>query len=343
MSASPSYTLAELAARFELTLHGDGGHVIDGVGTLASAGPRQLTFLSNSKYHSQLSHCSAGAVLLHEQDRADCPVATLVAKDPYVAYAKIAALFEVPPTAPAGIHPTAVVAQSARVSASASIGPGCIIGDAAVIEDNVILGPHCIIGENCTVGAHSRLVARVTLVTRVTLGQRVLIHPGAVIGADGFGLAFDRDHWIKLPQLGGVRIGDDCEIGANTTIDRGALEDTVLEEDVRLDNQIQIAHNVHIGAHTAMAGCAAVAGSAKIGRYCMIGGNAGVLGHLELADRVTITAKSLVTHSIHEAGEYSSGTPLQENQQWRKNAARFKHLDEHVRHLMALEKDSNHE
>ncbi|MEO7066086.1 MAG: UDP-3-O-(3-hydroxymyristoyl)glucosamine N-acyltransferase, partial [Rhodanobacter sp.] len=190
---------------------------------------------------------------------------------------------------------------------------------------------------------HSRLVARVTLVTRVTLGQRVLIHPGAVIGADGFGLAFDQDHWIKLPQLGGVRIGDDCEIGANTTIDRGALEDTVLEEDVRLDNQIQIAHNVHIGAHTAMAGCAAVAGSARIGRYCMIGGNAGVLGHLELADRVTITAKSLVTHSIHEAGEYSSGTPLQENQQWRKNAARFKHLDEHVRQLMALEKDSNHE
>jgi UDP-3-O-[3-hydroxymyristoyl] glucosamine N-acyltransferase len=201
---------------------------------------------------------------------------------------------------------------------------------------------------DCTVGAQSRLVARVTLVTRVTLGKRVLVHPGAVIGSDGFGLAFDPgafDHggWLKLPQLGGVRIGDDCEIGANTTIDRGALDDTVLEEDVRLDNQIQIAHNVYVGAHTAMAGCAAVAGSARIGRYCMIGGNAGVLGHLELADRVTITAKSLVTHSIREPGEYSSGVPLQDNRLWRKNAARFKHLDEYARRLSALEKDKTHE
>jgi UDP-3-O-[3-hydroxymyristoyl] glucosamine N-acyltransferase len=189
------------------------------------------------------------------------------------------------------------------------------------------------------VGANSRLVGRVTLVIRVTLGKRVLVHPGAVIGADGFGIAFDRDRWVKLPQLGGVRIGDDCEIGANTTIDRGALEDTVLEEDVRLDNQIQIAHNVHIGAHTAMAGCSAVAGSAKIGRYCLIGGNAGILGHLELADRVTITAKSLVTASIREPGEYSSGSPLQENRLWRRNAARMKHLDEYARRLAALEKD----
>ena len=173
----------------------------------------------------------------------------------------------------------------------------------------------------------------------------MLVHPGAVIGADGFGLAFDKaafDHggWVKVPQLGGVRIGDDCEIGANTTIDRGAIEDTVLEEDVRLDNQIQIAHNVHIGAHTAMAGCAAVAGSAKIGRYCLIGGGAGILGHLSVADRVTITARALVTHSIRSAGEYSSGVPLQESRQWRRNAARFKHLDDLARRLQAIEKES---
>ncbi len=166
------------------------------------------------------------------------------------------------------------------------------------------------------------------------------MHPGAVIGADGFGLAFDKDHWIKVPQLGGVVIGDDCEIGANTTIDRGALEDTVLEEDVRLDNQIQVAHNVRIGAHTAMAGCSAVAGSAKIGRYCLIGGGAGVLGHLEIADKVTITSMALVTHSIHEPGEYSSGTPIQDNRAWRRNAARFKHLDELTRRVQALEKDA---
>jgi UDP-3-O-[3-hydroxymyristoyl] glucosamine N-acyltransferase len=335
------YSIAELAERFGLTASGDGSRTIDGVGTLAGAGPSQLSFLSNSKYTAQLAATHAGVVVLREENLADCPTAALVAADPYVAYAKIAALFERLPAAPAGIHPSAVVAASARVSSSASVGPGCVIADRAVIGDGVVLGPHCIVGEDCTVGAQSRLVARVTLVTRVTLGQRVLVHPGAVIGSDGFGLAFDKDHWIKLPQLGGVRIGDDCEIGANTTIDRGALDDTVLEEDVRLDNQIQIAHNVHVGAHTAMAGCAAVAGSAKIGRYCMIGGNAGVLGHLELADRVTITAKSLVTHSIREPGEYSSGVPLQDNRQWRKNAARFKHLDEYARRLSALEKDSN--
>ncbi|GGA07316.1 UDP-3-O-(3-hydroxymyristoyl)glucosamine N-acyltransferase [Dyella caseinilytica] len=335
------YSVAELAERFALEFRGDGARMIDGVGTLSGAGPTQLSFLSNSKYAAQLGGTRAGVVVLHSDTVDSCPTAALIARDPYVAYAHIAALFEPLPAAVPGIHPSAVVAPGARVSASASIGPCCVVEGDAVIEDGAVLGPHCIIGSECVVGAQSRLVARVTLVSRVTLGKRVLVHPGAVIGSDGFGLAFDRDHWVKLPQLGGVRIGDDCEIGANTTIDRGALDDTVLEEDVRLDNQIQIAHNVYIGAHTAMAGCAAVAGSAKIGRYCMIGGNAGVLGHLEVADRVTITAKSLVTHSIREAGEYSSGVPLQENRQWRRNAARFKHLDEYVRRLSALEKDKN--
>ena len=196
-----------------------------------------------------------------------------------------------------------------------------------------MIGPGCVIGDDCVVGAGSELVARVTLVTRVRLGQRVLVHPGAVLGADGFGLAMDAGHWLKVPQLGGVVIGDDCEIGANTTIDRGAIEDTVLEDDVRLDNQIQIGHNVHIGAHTAMAGCSAVAGSARIGRYCLIGGGAGVLGHLEICDKVVVTAMSLVTRSIREPGEYSSGTPLMDNRSWRKNAARFKQLDALARRL----------
>ncbi len=190
-----------------------------------------------------------------------------------------------------------------------------------------MLGPGCVIGEDCLVGEGCELVARVTLVTRVRLGKRVLVHPGAVLGADGFGLAMESGRWLKVPQLGGVLVGDDCEIGANTTIDRGAIEDTVLEEDVRLDNQIQIGHNVHIGAHSAMAGCSAAAGSAKIGRYCLIGGGAGVLGHLEVCDKVTVTAMSLVTSSIREPGEYSSGTPLMDNRSWRKNAARFKQLD----------------
>jgi UDP-3-O-[3-hydroxymyristoyl] glucosamine N-acyltransferase len=341
--SEPRYTVAELAGRFGLAFHGDGDRCVDGVGTLGGAGPSQLSFLSNSKYAGQLASTRAGVVVLAADHLAACPTAALVAPDPYVAYARIAALFAPTPLAPPGIHPSAVVAPSAQVSAQASIGPLCVIGERAHIDEGAVLGAHCIVGDDCHVGAQSRLVARVTLVGQVHLGKRVLVHPGAVIGADGFGLAFDADHWIKLPQLGGVRIGDDCEIGANTTIDRGALEDTVLEEDVRLDNQVQIAHNVHVGAHTAMAGCAAVAGSARIGRWCQIGGNAGVLGHLQLADRVTITAKSLVTHSIHAAGEYSSGVPLDDNRQWRKNAARFKHLDEFVRRLLALEKDRDNE
>ncbi len=338
-----SYALNELAEQFQLKLHGDGQRRVDGVGTLADATPSQLTFLSNRKYIAQLASTRAAAVILTCEHLAACPTAALVAEDPQVSYARIAARFERMSAPAPGLHPSAVVAQSARISASASIGPGCVVGERVSIADGVVLGPLCIVGDDCSIGAGSRLVARVTLVTRVRLGCRVLIHPGAVLGADGFGLAFDRDHWLKVPQLGGVRIGDDCEIGANTTIDRGALDDTVLEEDVRLDNQIQIAHNVHIGAHSALAGCSAVAGSARIGRYCMIGGNAGVLGHLQLADRVTITAKSLVTHSIREPGEYSSGVPLQDSRQWRKNAIRFKYLDEFARRLAALEKDRNHD
>ena len=334
-----SYGLAELAERFQLAMHGDGTGQITGVNTLTKATTNQLAFLADSRYRAQLVDTHAGAVVLDAQNLSTCPSPALIAADPHVAYARIAALFERVPLTTPGIHPSAVIAGSAQVDSTASVGPGCVVGERACIGDGAILGPHCIVGDDCTIGAHSRLVARVTLVTRVQVGCRVLIHPGAVIGADGFGLAFDRDRWLKVPQLGGVRIGDDCEIGANTTIDRGALDDTVLEEDVRLDNQIQIAHNVHIGAHTALAGCSAVAGSARIGRYCMIGGNAGVLGHLELADRVTITAKSLVTHSIREPGEYSSGVPLQSNRQWRRNATRFKHLDEFARRLSALEKD----
>jgi UDP-3-O-[3-hydroxymyristoyl] glucosamine N-acyltransferase len=335
----PAVALAELAERFALELRGDGAAEISGVGTLAGATPAQLSFLANPRYRSELRDCRAGAVVLRAADVEGCPVPALIAADPYVAFARIAALFDPRPAASPGIHPSAVVAADAAVDPGASIGPHCVVESGASVGAGAELGPHCIVGRDCRVGAGSRLVARVTLVERVTLGQRVLVHPGAVIGADGFGLAFDRDHWIKVPQLGGVRIGDDCEIGANTTIDRGAIEDTVLEDDVRLDNQSQIAHNVRIGAHTAMAGCSAVAGSATIGRYCLIGGGAGILGHLTVADRVTVTAMTLVTHSIGESGEYSSGVPFQANREWRKNAARFRHLDELARRLNAFEKD----
>ena len=217
------------------------------------------------------------------------------------------------------------------VSPGAHIGPFTSIGARTTIGAGAVVGPGCVIGDDCELGEGCELQARVTLLTRVRLGKRVRILPGAVLGAAGFGLAMEHGRWLNVPQLGGVVVGDDCEIGANTTIDRGALGDTVLEEDVRLDNQIQVGHNVRIGAHTAMAGCSAVAGSARIGRYCLVGGGAGVLGHLEVCDRVVITAMSLVTHSLREPGEYSSGTPLMDNRSWRKSAARFKQLDRMAR------------
>ena len=334
------HTAAALAERFDLTLHGDGERRIDGVATLARAGASQLAFLANPRYRSQLVDSGAGLVVMRAEDAEGYAGNALIAKDPYSAFAKIAALFDHRPAAVAGIHASAVVDPSAEVSADASIGPFVCIGPRTRVDAGAVVGPGCIIGEDCVIGAGSELSARVTLVRRVRLGQRVLIHPGAVLGADGFGLAMEHGRWLKLPQLGGVVIGDDCEIGANTTIDRGALDDTTLEEDVRLDNQIQIGHNARIGAHTAMAGCSAVAGSATIGRYCLIGGGAGILGHLEVCDRVVITAMSLVTSSIREPGEYSSGTPLMDNRSWRKSAARFKQLDALARQVGGRNKES---
>ena len=327
MPSPPSYSAQELAERFSLQLLGDGGVRVDGVATLARAHVGQLAFLSNSRYRSQLDASRAGIVVMRAADAEGHVGTALVADDPYAAFARIAALFDATAAIAPGVHPGAVVDPSAQVDAGAQVGPFVSIGARSRVEAGAVVGPGCVIGDDCIVGPGCRLVARVTLVARVRLGNRVLVHPGAVLGADGFGLAMDRGNWLKVPQLGGVVVGDDCEIGANTTIDRGALDDTVLEEDVRLDNQIQIGHNVHIGAHTAMAGCSAAAGSAKIGRYCLIGGAAGVLGHLEICDRVVITAMSLVTHSIREPGEYSSGTPLMDNRSWRKSAARFKQLD----------------
>ena len=337
---SDPHTLGAIAQRFGLDLvGGDSALRIEGVATLADANGAQIAFLANPRYRGQLAAAAAAAVVVRESDAAGNPRPSLIATDPYVAFAKIGALFEKHPVATPGVHQSAVIAPTAHIAASASIGAFCVVEDGARIDDGAFIGPHCVIGRDCIVGAQSRLVARVTLVQDVRLGKRVLIHPGAVLGADGFGIAFERDHWIKVPQLGGVVVGDDCEIGANTTIDRGALGDTVLEDDVRLDNQIQIAHNVRIGAHSALAGCAAVAGSATIGRYCLIGGGAGIVGHIGIADRVTVTAMSLVTHSIHEPGEYSSGTPIQPNRQWRRNAARFKHLDEIARRLGVAQKE----
>ena len=338
--AETSFTARELAERFGLQLHGDGDTRISGVATLARADAGQLAFLANPRYRAQLDDSGASVVVMRAGDADGYAGTALIAKDPYVAFARIASVFDSAAEAAPGIHPSAVVDATANVDPGAHVGPFVVIGARARVAAGASLGPGCVIGEDCEVGEGCRLIARVTLVVRVRLGRRVLVHPGAVLGADGFGLAMEGGRWLKVPQLGGVRVGDDCEIGANTTIDRGALDDTVLEEDVRLDNQIQVGHNVHIGAHTAMAGCSAVAGSARIGRYCLIGGAAGVLGHLEICDRVVVTAMSLVTHSIREPGEYSSGTPLMENREWRKSAARFKQLDGMYRRMTGPKKES---
>lgn len=323
--------LGDLAARFSLDVRGDAETRITGVATLARAQSGQLSFLANPAYRSMLATSGAGAVVLRESDAAAWPRDALVARDPYVAFARIAALFEVRPERPPGVHPSAVVDPSAQVDADAHVGALAWVGPRSRVDAGAVVGPGCVVGEDCIVGAGSELVARVTLVRRVRLGRRVLIHPGAVLGADGFGIANDGGHWVKVPQLGGVVIGDDCEIGANTTIDRGALDDTTLHEDVRLDNQIQIGHNVVIGAHTALAGCVAVAGSTTIGRHCLIGGAAGIAGHLQIADRVMVTAMTFVSASITTPGEYSSAIPAQDSKTWRRNAARLRRLDGFVR------------
>jgi len=334
-----SFTLAELARRVGARPVGDADCVIHGVATLTGAAAGSITFLTNPRYRKHLQTTQAAAVVLKEDDLPFCPVNALVAANPHLAYARIAALFAPAPDAVPGIHPSAVVAPSAHVDPAASVGPHCVIGADCTIAAGAIIGPGCVLEHGVSIGADTRLVANVTVYYGCRIGARGLVHAGAVIGSDGFGFAHDRGTWVKVPQLGAVVIGDDVEIGANTSIDRGAVEDTVIEDGVKLDNQIQVAHNVRVGAHTAIAGCVGVAGSAVIGKHCAIGGGAGILGHLEIADGTTVTAMSLVTKSLKEPGVYSSGTPLERSEQWHKNTVRFKQLDEMARRLRQLEKE----
>ena len=331
-------SLADLATRLELPFRGDGEVRIEGVATLHNAAPGRLSFLANPRYRQYLADTRAAAVVIAPQDEAHCPVPALISPNPYAAYARAAALLYPDASARQGVHASACVEEGARVAEDAWIGPMSVVEAGAVIESGVQVGPGCVIGQDVTVGEHSRLVARVTLCHGVRIGRRVLMHPGVVIGSDGFGIANESGRWIKVPQVGGVVIGDDVEIGANTSIDRGAVEDTVLEEGVKLDNQIQVGHNVRIGAHTAIAGCVGIAGSARIGRHCAIGGGAGIVGHLELADHVQVTAMTLVTRSITEPGVYSSGVPAQPGMTWNRNYARLRELDELARRVRELEK-----
>ncbi|MGM0679512.1 MAG: UDP-3-O-(3-hydroxymyristoyl)glucosamine N-acyltransferase [Pseudomonadota bacterium] len=266
-----------------------------------------------------------------------CPVNALVVDNPHAAYARIASLLYPPVTPPPGIHPSAVVEDSATVPQSVSIGVNCYVGPEVRLGEGVSIGAGCIIEAGVHIGSNSRLAANVTVLHECQIGQKAVIHPGVVIGGDGFGQASDQGVWLKIPQIGRVIIGDDVEIGANTTIDRGAIEDTIIGDNVKLDNLIQVAHNVRLGAHTVVASGTGIAGSARIGKHCTIAGMVGIAGHIEIADNVTVTAMSIVSHSIREPGIYSSGTTLEPNRLWRKNAVRFKQLDEMARRIKSLE------
>lgn len=335
-----AHLLSEIAAYVGGRLErGDGASVVDHVATLTGAESGAISFLANPKYRRQLAATRATAVLLTEPDSARCPVASIVCRDPYLAFAKVAALLNPVARVVGGIHPSAVVSESAQVDETAWVGPGSIIGDRVVIGPGVSVGPSCVLEPDSVVGHDSRLVARVTLCHGTILGARVLVHPGAVIGSDGFGLANDAGAWVKVPQLGRARVGDDVEIGANTTIDRGAIEDTVIGDGVKLDNQIQIAHNVEIGEHTAIAACVGISGSTRVGRHCLIGGGVGLAGHLEIGDRVQLTGQSLVTRSFREPGAYSGNLPAIPNGEWRRNVVRFRHLDELADRLKRLERE----
>jgi len=328
--------LDEIVARFGGKLIGDGGRTIVQVASLERAGPEEISFLSHPKYRASLETTRAGAVILSPQAADACPSACIVCDAPYLYFAYVSRWLNPDRNNPPGIHPQAAVA--CQLPDSVSVGAGAVIGEGCVIGEGARIGPGCVIGEGATIGADSLLHAKVSVYPGCVIGRRVIIHAGAVIGADGFGFARKGDgSWFKIPQIGGIVIGDDVEIGANTTIDRGALDDTVIEDGVKLDNQIQVGHNVRIGAHSALAGCVGIAGSAKIGRRCTVGGGAVILGHISIADGVNISAGTLVAKSIARAGNYTGAVPFLEHAEWLKNFARLRHLDAMADKIRALE------
>jgi UDP-3-O-[3-hydroxymyristoyl] glucosamine N-acyltransferase len=332
-----SATLRELADEFSCRLYGDPDRIVTRVGTLSGAGPDAVSFLANPLYRAHLASTRAGAVILAERDRDGCPTACLVHERPYATYARIAAHLHPAVASAAGVHPSAVIAASARLAPSAEIGANAVIGAGSEVGDAAVVGPGCVLGANVSVGAATRLVARVTLLDGVRIGARGIVHAGAVIGADGFGFAPEGGQWVKIPQVGSVVIGDDVEIGANTTIDRGTIEDTVIEDGVKLDNLVQIAHNVRVGAHTVMAGTAAIAGSTKIGKRCMIAGGAAVINSIVVCDDVTLTVRAVVTKDIDKPGVYSGLFPAEEAAKWRRDVARFRRLEELAARVTAAE------
>jgi UDP-3-O-[3-hydroxymyristoyl] glucosamine N-acyltransferase len=337
-----SYTLKQLAEKIGAEVHGDASYIIDSLATLSSAGAQQIAFLANKKYSQQLSETKAGAVIISSQHINDCNTHALVMDNPYLGYALTAQLLDTTPKPAYDIHPSAQISPDVTLGVNVAIGANTVIEKGVVISDNVIIGAGCFIGEETLIGSHTKLWANVSVYHRVKIGQNCLIQANTVIGSDGFGYANDKGKWLKIPQLGGVIIGDNVEIGASTTIDRGALEDTVIKNGVILDNQIQIAHNVVIGENTAMAACSVIAGSTTIGKNCVIAGLVGINGHIEIGDGCVFTGMSMVTKNINESGVYSSGMPCQKNKEWNKNNARIRKLESILKRIKSSEHEIEH-
>jgi UDP-3-O-[3-hydroxymyristoyl] glucosamine N-acyltransferase len=334
-----SLTLGDIAARFGCELHGDPDVCVRHVATLQGADSESVAFLANDAYRGQLGETRAAAVIVAAGDVDACPSAALVSDNPYAVYARVATELHPPREPAAGIHATAAVASGATVATTCEVAPGAVIEAGAVLGERVVIGPNSVVGRNSSIGDNTRIMSNVTVYHGVEIGPRCIIHSGAVIGSDGFGIAQESDGWTKVPQVGGVEIGADVEIGANTTVDRGAIGATVIEAGAKLDNQIQIAHNVRIGAHTAMAALTGVSGSTTIGSRCMIGGACIIAGHISICDNVLLAAGTGVANSIDKPGAYG-GFPanVDEIGRWRKNVVRYGQLDEMARKLRKLEK-----
>lgn len=333
-------TLGDLAAMVPgVTLQGDPAYVITGVSTLSGATSTDITFLTNAAYRAQLRGTKAGAVILSAENKDDCDTNALITNNPHAVYAIIAALC-IPTHSPdeTVIAPSAVLALNAKIGRGVSIGEGVVIGARAEIGDGCRIDAHVVVGDDVVMGSGCHLYPAVVLYHGVILGERVTIHAQTVVGSDGFGFAMAQGQWIKVPQLGSVTIGNDVEIGAQTTIDRGTVEDTQIETGVKIDNRVQIAHNVVIGAHSVIAGCAAFAGSARLGKYCVVGGGATFAGHITVCDKVQIAGMTTVTRSIDQPGVYASGTGMMPAGKWRRAVVHFRHLNEYVERIKALEK-----
>ncbi len=339
----PVLTLADLQARLGGVIRGDASVRLSGAASLAHAGPEQLGFLLGGKYLGQAAASRAGALIVPEGlDTASLRQACLVVANPHAVFAQALAMLHPEPGLPAGIHPAATIAADAEIDAEARIGPGVVVCAGARVDAGSVIHAGCVIGPGARIGRDCLLHPRVVVQHGCVIGDRVILHPGCVIGADGFGLAWEKDpapgRWSKVPQVGRVILEDDVEVGANTTIDRGALDDTVIEQGAKLDNQIQVAHNCRVGRHTAIAACAGIAGSAKIGAYCQIGGAALILGHIDICDRVTVSAGTFVTKDIKESGTYTSVLPFMRHEDWLRNAAHLRHLDKWAGRIKTLEK-----